>query len=162
MATVYFALGLATIVVSLFAAAAGLRDFARDRPAAVFWYLLRGAQVATVLFALFACVVYAAGHRADDSLHYLYVLLPVLASFLAELIRGGAAGQELGDRFDPAPEGTPLSPAELTARFAELDPAEQERVGLAIVRRETLTMTIACAVNAFLLWRALATTAGLF
>lgn len=162
MATAYFALGVAVLVANLAAGGTGLRDRTVERPTSLFWYLLRSAQVTTMAFVVFASVVYVTGHRADDSLHYLYVLLPVGASFLAELIRGSVAGQELGDRLDPSPEGEPLTPAELSARFAGLEPAEQERIGMAIVRRETLVMTIACLVNAFLVWRALATTAGLF
>lgn len=162
MATAYFALGVAVIALNLLAVAAGLFDRTGGSPVPVFWYLLRGAQLATMAFVVFACVVYAAGHRASDQLHYVYVLLPVAASFLAELIRGSVAGQELRDRLDPPGEDPPLTPAELSARFAALDPAGQERIGLAIIRRETLIMALACGVNAFLVWRALATTAGLF
>jgi len=160
--TAYSALGAAVIALNLLAVAAGLLDRAGDRPVPAFWYLLRGAQLGTMVFVVFACVVYATGHRASDQLHYLYVLLPVVASFLAELIRGSVPGQELRDRLDPPGNDPPLTAAELSARFAALDPAGQERIGLAIVRRETLIMTLACGVNAFLIWRALATTAGMF
>lgn len=162
MATAYLALGLAVIVANLLAGLTGLLDRTAESPSSRFWYLLRAAQVTTMLFVVFACVVYLTGHRANDTLHYLYVLLPAGTSFLAELIRGSVAGQELGDRLDPGPDDERLSPAELSARFATLEPAEQERIGLAIVQRETLIMTIACLVNAFLIWRALTTTAGLF
>ncbi|MCO5316747.1 MAG: hypothetical protein M9938_11395 [Solirubrobacterales bacterium] len=162
MATAYSALGAAVIVINLATAALGTRDRHTDRPSIAFWYLLRGAQATTMLFVLFACLIYLLGHRASDQLHYLYVLLPVVVSFMAELFRGSAANQELGDRLDPSPGDSPLDTADLAARFAELDPEEQERIGLAIVRRETLIMTIACLVNAFLIWRALATTSGLF
>jgi len=160
--TAYSALGVAVIVLNLVAAGAGLRDRALELPSSLFWLLLRIAQLATMLFVVLACVIYVAGGRPDDPLHYLYVLLPVGASFLAELIRGSVPGHELGDRLDPSTGGEPLPPAELSARFARLEPAEQERIGVAIVRREILVMMIACLVNAFLIWRALETTAGLF
>lgn len=162
MTTAYSALGVTVVALNLLAVAVGARDRVSERPSSAFWYLLRAAQVATMSFVVFACVIYLAGHRADDSLHYLYVLLPVAASFAAELFRGGAASQELGERLDPDPGDAPLPPADLAARFRELDPAEQERIGLAIVHREVTIMTLACLVTAFLIWRALATTAGLF
>jgi len=162
VATAYSASALAVIVVNLAAVASGLRDRRSATPGATFWYLLRAAQAATMLFVVFAGVVYLTGHRAGDSLHYLYVLLPVAVSFMAELIRGSVAGHELSERLDPSPGDEPLTPAGLSARFAGLDPAEQERIGLAIIHREILIMTLACLVNAFLIWRALETTAGLF
>lgn len=164
MADAYSALGLIVIAINLVAGTAGLAAWAGRRPSIPFWYLLRAAQVVTMLFVLFACVTYLAGHRADDALHYLYVFLPVVASFLAELMRGGAAGQELGERLDPEPVAgaEPLAAAELASRFAELEPDEQQEIGLAIVRRETGIMTVACLVIAFLIWRAMATTAGMF
>lgn len=162
MTTAYSALGVAVIALNLLTVAAGARDRVSERPSSAFWYLLRSAQVTTMSFVVLACVVYLSGHRANDSLHYLYVLLPVAASFAAELFRGGAASQELGERLDPDPGDAPLSTGELADRFRELDPTEQERIGLAIVHREITIMTLACLVTAFLIWRALATTAGLF
>lgn len=160
----YSALGLIAIAINLLAGTIGGVSWMRERPSTPFWYLLRVAQVATMIFVLFASVTYGLGHRATDQLHYLYIFLPVVVSFLAELMRGGAAGQELGERFDPEPgEGAqPLAPDELAQRFAELGPEQQHAIGLAIVRRESGIMTVSCLVIAFLLWRALVTTAGLF
>jgi len=159
LSAAYTALALAAIALSLLAAGAGLFSWQRRKPSVAFWYLLRVAQVVTGLFVLFAAVVYATGHRADDGLHYLYVFLPVAVSFMAELIRGASAGQELGDRLSPS---EPKSNQELGELFARLDPAEQEKIGLAIIRRETAVMSIACLVIAFLLWRAIETTTGMF
>jgi len=155
----YTALGLAVIVVNLAAALTGAISWQKNRPSVAFWYLLRTAQALTGVFVLFAFVVYFSGHRADDELHYLYVCLPVIASFMAELMRGASASQELGDRLSP---DEPKTNQELSDLFAELDPDTQETIGLAIIRRETVIMTIACVVIAFLLWRALETTAGMF
>lgn len=159
MSSAYTALGLAVIALNLIAGVAGAISWQRNQPWVTFWYLLRAAQVGTGVFVVFACVVYATGHRADDGLHYLYVFLPVVASFMAELMRGAAASQELGDRLSPT---EPKTSQELGEMFAGLEPEAQEEIGLAIVRRETAVMTIACLVTAFLLWRAIETTAGMF
>lgn len=159
MSTAYSALGLAVIAVNLLAAVVGAISWRRNLPSVRFWYLLRAAQLATGSFVVFACVVYALGHRADDGLHYLYVFLPVAASLMAELMRGASASQELGDRLSPE---EPRTSQELGAMFAELPPDQQEEIGLAIIRRETIVMTIACLVIAFLIWRAIETTAGMF
>ena len=67
------------------------------------------------------------------------------ASFLAEAIRGASASQELGE-----------------TDFKSLNEDEQQEVALAIVRRETGVMAVAALVIAFLIWRAISTTAGMF
>jgi len=159
VSTAYSALGLAVLVVNLLAGLTGAISWRRNRPSMAFWYLLRAGQVGTGLFFVFSFVVYAMGHRAEDELHYLYVCLPVVASFMAELMRAASASQELSERLSPE---EPKSNQELSDLFAGLDPDSQESIGLAIVRRETMVMTIACIVIAFLIWRALATTAGMF
>lgn len=159
MSTAYSALGLAVIAVNLLTGIVGALSWRRNVPSVPFWYLLRAAQIVTGSFVVFACVVYALGYRADDDLHYLYVFLPVAASLMAELMRGASASQELGDRLSPE---EPKTSQELGAMFAELEPGEQEEIGLAIIRRETGVMTIASLVIAFLIWRAIETTAGMF
>lgn len=159
MSTVYTSLGLAVITLNLIAGIVGAISWQQGRPSVAFWYLLRAAQILTGLFVLFACVVYAAGDRADDELHYLYVFLPIAVSFMAELMRGSSASQELGDRLSPT---EPKTNQELSELFAELESGQQETIGLAIIRRETAVMTLACLVIAFLMWRALETTAGMF
>jgi hypothetical protein len=106
---------------------------------------LRVGQAVTLLFVLAETWLYFAGNRADDDLHYLYVALPVVASLLAEAMRGASASQELGE-----------------TDFASLGPDRQQSVAEAIVRRETGVMTVACLVLAFLIWRAIETTAGMF
>ena len=159
MSSAYTALGLAVIALNLLAALVGVIAWQRNRPSVWFWYLLRAAQIITGVFVLFACVVYAAGHRASDELHYLYVFLPVAVSFMAELMRGASASQELGDRLSPK---EPKTNQELSELFAGLESGQQETIGLAIIRRETVVMTIASFVIAFLIWRALETTASMF
>lgn len=145
MPGLYLALLLVVIAINLVAAAVGGLDWYRNRVSIGFWYLLRAAQLATLAFVLGECVLYVIGDRADDQLHYLYVFLPVAVSFLAEGMRAGAASQEL--------EGTD---------HRTLSDAEQEKVAMAIMHRETGIMATGALVTAFLVWRALATTSGMF
>jgi hypothetical protein len=144
-ADAYLALGLTAIAVNLVAGGIGAVAWRRNRVSIPFWYLLRFAQIVTLLFVLAEAWLYFAGNRADDDLHYLYATLPVVASLLAEAMRGASASQELGE-----------------ADFASLDESAQQEVALAIVQRETGVMTVACFVLAFLVWRAIETTAGMF
>ena len=145
MPDAYLALGVTVIALNLIAGAIGGLAWQADRVSIAFWYLLRAAQILTLVFVLAESVAYAGGARADDGLHYLYAALPVVASVLAEAMRGASASQELGD-----------------TDFASLDQEGQQTVALAIVRRETGVMSVACFVVAFLVWRALETTAGMF
>lgn len=145
MSDLYLALGLAVIAINLAAGIVGGLAWQKNRISMAFWYLLRAGQLATVVFVVFECAVYAGGHRADDQLHYLYVFLPIAASLLAEGMRGASASQELGE-----------------TDFKSLSEEKQQKVALAIVRRETGVMAVAAFVIAFLIWRAIATTGGMF
>ena len=145
MSDLYLALGLAVIAINLTAMVVGGVAWQRNRVSMAFWYLLRAGQLATVVFVVFECVLYAGGHRSEDGLHYLYVFLPIAASLLAEGMRGASASQELGE-----------------TDFKSLPEDQQQQVALAIVRRETGVMTVAAGVIAFLIWRAIATTSGMF
>lgn len=145
MSDLYLALGLTVIAINLIAGTLGGLAWQRNRVSMPFWYLLRVAQLATLVFVVFECFLYAKGHRSEDDLHYLYVFLPVIASLFAEAMRGASASQELGD-----------------VDFKSLSEEKQRTVGLAIVRRETGVMTVALFVAAFLVWRALETTVGMF
>lgn len=145
MSEAYLALGVTVIALNLAAGVTGGLAWRADRVSIAFWYLLRTAQVATLVFVLAETVIYIDGARAEDDLHYLYAALPVVASVLAEAMRGASASQELGE-----------------TDFATLAPDRQQTVALAIVRRETGVMTVASFVVAFLIWRAIDTTAGMF
>ena len=145
MSEAYLALGVTVSALNLTAGLTGGLAWRADRVSIAFWYLLRTAQVATLVFVLAETVIYIGGARAEDDLHYLYAALPVVASVLAEAMRGASASQELGE-----------------TDFATLAPDRQKTVALAIVRRETGVMTVASFVVAFLIWRAIDTTAGMF
>ena len=145
MSDAYSLTAIVVIALNLITGLLGAGSWRLNRPSIAFWYLLRIAQAATLVFVLFEGVLWATAGDAEDGLHYLYAFLPVVAMFLAEGMRGASASQELGDRdFQALPEG------------------ERQAIAVAIVRRETGVMTVSVLVVAFLVWRAAVTTAGIF
>jgi heme A synthase len=144
MAEVHLVVGCALILCNAIAFAVGGIAWIRDQASVRFWYLLRVAQLTVFLQALLGGLLVFTGHEPDDDLHYLYGLLPLLVSFLAEGARAGAAEREVRD-LD-----------------VESLPAEaQQQVALAIVRREMGIMAVSCGVILFLGLRA-AGTSGAF
>jgi heme A synthase len=144
MLEIHLALGCALIALNLAAFAFGGIAWLRHRSSIPFWYLLRAAQAAVFLQALLGGLLVMTGHEPDDSLHYLYGILPLVVSFLAEGARAGAAQRELGD-----------------LDFESLPEADQQSLALAIVRREMGIMAVSCGVILFLALRA-AGTSGAF
>lgn len=142
MAEAHLVVGCVLIALNLAAFAFGGVAWLRDRASIPFWYLLRAAQAAVFLQALLGGLLVFTGHEAPDDLHYLYGLLPLFVSFVAEGARAGAAQRELGD-----------------LDFEALPAVEQESLALAIVRREMGIMAVSCGVIFFLALRA-ATTSG--
>ena len=144
MVAVHIAVGAALTVLNLLAFVVGGIAWYREQPSIRFWYLLRAAQVAVFLQAALGALLVVFGYHQHDSLHYLYGILPLVVSFLAEGARTGAAERELrGLDVEALPEKA------------------QEGVALAIVRREMGIMTVSCGVIFFLALRA-AGTSGLF
>jgi heme A synthase len=144
MPEVHLIVGCALIALNLAAFALGGIAWLRRRPSIPFWYLLRGAQAAVFLQALLGGLLVIAGHEPAGSLHYLYGILPLVVSFLAEGARAGAAQRELGELdFEALPAG------------------DQQTLALAIVRREMGIMAVSCGVIFFLALRA-ASTSGAF
>ena len=144
MAEVHLVVGCALILGNAIAFAVGGIAWIRDQASVRFWYLLRVAQLTVFLQALLGGLLVFTGHEPDDDLHYLYGLLPLVVSFLAEGARAGAAEREVRD-LD-----------------VEALPAEGRRqVALAIVRREMGIMAVSCGVILFLGLRA-AGTSGAF
>jgi heme A synthase len=144
MAEVHLVVGCALILLNLIAFVVGGFAWYRDRPSIRFWYLLRAAQASVLLQALLGGLLVFTGHEPDESLHYLYGILPLLVSLLAEGARTGAAERELGD-----------------VDFESLPTESQESLALAIVRREMGIMAVSCGVILFLALRA-AGTSGAF
>ncbi|MFZ9669097.1 MAG: hypothetical protein ACO3CR_04510 [Solirubrobacterales bacterium] len=145
METVYMLAGLLAIGLNLTAGLAGGLAWTRNSISASFWPLLRSAQLFAALFVLVETGLYVAGARAEYGLHYLYGFLPLVAMFLAEGMRSSVGRLELGER-----------------ELSSLDEEEKASLAMAIIRRETGVMTVSCFVVAFLVWRAIETTAGMF
>ena len=144
MVAVHLVVGCALILLNLAAFAVGGVAWYRDRSSIPFWYLLRAAQVAVFIQAMLGGLLVFTGHKPDDDLHYLYGILPLVVSLIAEGARGGAAERELRD-----------------VDFESLDPDAQQTLALAIVRREMGIMAVSCGVILFLALRA-AGTSGAF
>jgi hypothetical protein len=121
----------------------------RDEPSRSFWVLLRIAQAAALLFALAVGVLAAAGKNPTDNLFYLYSLLPLAVSFVAEQLRVASAQTILDQRG--------LEDAQAVGRL----PADEQHAVVAdIVRRELGVMTLSALVVVFLALRAASTAHG--
>lgn len=144
MAAVHLVVGCAVIAFNLAAFALGGVAWLRERPSVPFWYLLRIAQASVFLQALLGGLLVFTNHEPADEIHYLYGVLPLVVSLLAEGARAGAAERELGD-----------------VNLEALPPQSQQAIALAIVRREMGIMAVSCGVILFLALRA-AGTSGAF
>ncbi len=143
MIGVHIAVGCAVILLNLAGGAIGGVSWYRNRSSIAFWYLLRLAQVSVFLQALLGGLLLVTNHKAAEGLHYLYGILPLVVSFLAEGARTGAAERELGE-----------------VDFEALPAETQQSLALQIVRREMGIMAVSCGVIFFLALRA-ATTSGI-
>ena len=144
MVVVHLVVGCAVILLNLAAFALGGIAWLRDRSSVPFWLLLRAAQVSVFIQVMLGGLLVFTNHKPDDSLHYLYGILPLLVSLIAEAARTGAAERELGD-----------------VDFEALPADAQQGLALAIVRREMGIMAVSCGVILFLALRA-AGTSGAF
>ena len=144
MVVVHLVVGCAVILLNLAAFGLGGIAWLRDRSSVPFWLLLRAAQVSVFIQVMLGGLLVFTGHKPDDSLHYLYGILPLLVSLIAEAARTGAAERELGD-----------------IDFEALPADAQQELALAIVRREMGIMAVSCGVIFFLALRA-ASTSGAF
>jgi heme A synthase len=142
MIVVHLVVGCGVIFLNLAAGGVGGIAWYRDLPSIPFWYLLRAAQASVFLQALLGGLLVVTNHKPAENLHYLYGILPLVVSFLAEGARAGAAQRELGE-----------------IDFEALPADAQQSLALAIVRREMGIMAVSCGVIFFLALRA-ATTGG--
>jgi hypothetical protein len=124
---------LGAALTGLFAAAGvlGAWRWWSVEPSPWFWRLLRAGQAVLLAEVALGGVLVAAGERAAD-LHYVYGLLPVAVSFVAEQLRVSAAATVLESRG--------LADARAVGR---LPAGEQRSVVTAIVRRELGVMVLA-------------------
>ena len=134
---------LAAALVSLVAGVLGAWRWWRVEPSRAFWLLCRAGQALAVAQAVLAGVLAALGFDPADGLYWLYAVLPVAVSFVAEQLRVTAAETVLDD-----------AGLENAQAVGALDEARQRSVVLAIVRREMGVMTAAALVVAFLALRA--------
>jgi hypothetical protein len=145
MVTVHLIVGITVLLTNLLAGVWGGLAWLREQPAVGFWYALRVAQAAVVLQVMVGAILVLSGHQATDDLHYVYGVLPLLVTLLAEGARAGAAERELtGLDFDSLPKD------------------RQQLIALAIVRRETGIMAVSALVVFGLAVRAAGTSGGLF
>lgn len=144
MVGLHIAAGVILIALNGAAFAVGGIAWFRDRASIPFWYLLRAAQASVFAQALIGGLMVMIGHEQDDGLHYLYGILPLVVSFIAEGARADAAHREIGE-----------------TDYENLPTPEKEAIALAIVRREMGIMAVSCGVILFLGLRA-AGTSGLF
>jgi hypothetical protein len=135
----------AAVVAALFALAGALGAWRwyRVETSPTFWVLLRIAQAALAGYVVLVGVLLATGRRPDADLYYVYALLPVAVSFVAEQLRVAAAETVLAARG--------LEDAHAVGR---LDEPGQRSVVAAILRRELGVMAVAAIVIAGLLVRA--------
>lgn len=131
------------------AAAWGGVCWQRFRHSGAFWALARAGQGAIVVFAAFTGIVALAGDSPVDDLFWVYVLVPLGVSFVAEQFRVLSARTVLDQRE--------LADADA---MRKLPLAEQELIRELIMRRETGIMALAALANAFMLARAALTAAG--
>jgi heme A synthase len=143
MVGIHIAVGCIVIALNAAAGAIGGYCWYRNRQSIPFWYLLRAAQVSVFIQALLGGLLVVTNHKPAEDLHYLYGILPLVVSFIAEGARVGAAQRELGE-----------------VDFESLPADTQQSIALQIVRREMGIMAVSCGVIFFLALRA-ATTSGL-
>jgi hypothetical protein len=137
------------VLVAVTNAAAGLLGAWRwytVEPSRAFWVLARVGQGAAIVQALAAGLLAVSGFEPASNLYWLYALLPVAVSFVAEQLRIASAQAVLDAR------GLPDAQA-----VGALDERGQRSVVLAIVRREMGVIAAAGVVIAFLALRALGT-----
>jgi hypothetical protein len=145
MPEVHLVVGCSVILLNLAAFALGGVAWFRNRASIPFWYLLRAAQVSVFVQVTLGGLLVFTDHRVSDELHYLYGILPLVVSFLAEGARTGAAQRELGE-----------------TDFESLPADSQQSLALQIVRREMGIMVVSCGVIFFLALRAAGTSGHLF
>jgi hypothetical protein len=139
--TLHLVVGVALVGLNLLAGTWGGVSWLTQRVSVTFWYLLRAAQAAVVLQALLGAILVFLGQQAEDSLHYVYGILPLAVTLLAEGARAGAEEREL--------EGLD---------FEGLPRDRQRTIVTAIARREMGIMAVSALVIFFLALRAAGTS----
>src|SRR3712207_7434599 len=98
MASAAVPIALLVAALNAVACALGAWRWSRVETSERFWPLVRAGQLAAVVLALVAGGLRLAGEEPDDGLFWLYVLLPLAVSFVAEQLRIASAATELETR----------------------------------------------------------------
>jgi len=138
---VHLVLGIAVLASNLLAGVWGAIAWARRSTSVWFWYLLRFAQAIVVAQVTVGVVLLAGDHKADQQLHYLYGISPLVVSLVTEGMRVGAAQHELEDVED----------------LEALTPDEQREIARRVLIREMGVMTIGALLITTLALRAATT-----
>ena len=144
MVGLHIAAGILLIGLNGAAFAVGGIAWLRNQASIPFWYLLRAAQASVFAQALLGGLLVVTNHEPKEGLHYLYGILPLVVSFIAEGARADAAHREVAE-----------------IDYESLSDAEKEPIAFAIIRREMGIMAVSCGVILFLGLRA-AGTSGFF
>jgi hypothetical protein len=132
--------------IAVLGAIAGLWAWWRGSMQRGFWIIWRVSQLATTVLAAVALIVFIAGYKPSSGLFWLYMLLPIAVSIIAEQLRIASADAVLSSRdLDDA------------QAVGELPADEQQLIVSTIANRELAVAAIACVVIAFLALRVLAT-----
>jgi hypothetical protein len=124
-------LGIGVLGATALAAGWGGVAWIRKRPSVAFWPLLRVAQAVVVVQVLLGLLLLASGERADDGLHVLYGVAPLVVSLVSEGMRVGAAQRELEGVEDL--EGLERSEQVAIARRVSLNEMGVMTVGLLLI-----------------------------
>jgi hypothetical protein len=146
MSTTAQVIALTTGVVNAIAALVATWLWWRVDPRPQAWWLIRAGQAMAIVQAVAAGILAAAGLHPDSGLFWLYALLPVAVSFVAEQLRLVSAQMVLDARE--------LDDAQAVGALPE---SEQRSIVLQIVRREMGVMAASALVICFLALRALGT-----
>lgn len=138
----------AVVVTALNVAVAAAAGWAwwRARAPVALWRGWRVAQLATTALAALAGVALVTGFDPGDGLYWLYMLLPIAVSIIAEQLRIAAAQTVLDQHELPDARAV-----------GELPRGEQAAIVDAILAREIAIVALAALVVAFLALRVLTT-----
>jgi hypothetical protein len=134
-------------ILNLAAALFGAWCWRRGEAPRAFWVSIRTGQLATTVMAGVAGIALVSGFSPQDGLFWLYLLLPIVVSIIAEQLRLFSA-QAVLDARD-------LEDAQAVGALPE---DEQRVIVRQIVMREIAVVSLAAAVIAFLALRVLPTT----
>jgi hypothetical protein len=124
-------LGIGVLGANALAAGWGGIAWIRKRPSVAFWPLLRVAQAVVVIQVVLGLLLLASGERADDGLHVVYGVAPLVVSLVSEGMRVGAAQRELEGVEDL--EGLERSEQVAIARRVSLNEMGVMTVGLLLI-----------------------------